>query len=404
LTALTIDKLKPAASRREIPDGGCPGLFLIVQTSGAKSWAIRCRIAGKPTKVTLGPYPRLDLMAAREQARAALALVDRGIDPRQQREAERRDNAERQANTLRAIAEQFRDKHMVRVRKNWRDHWSGLDRYVLARLGDRPIDAIRRRDLHAILDDLADKPGARHHVLSAVGSLFKWAVDREIIENSPAAGLPRPKLGVRQRALSDAELPAVWAVAQSVGYPFGAYVKLLLLTGCRRGELAGLQWSEIDLDDGTITIPAERYKTGLSLLVPLSEPARHVIDELPRLAGGQYVFSTTGGRRPISGFSKMMRRFDSALAKHCEDVGLAAFDFDLHDLRRAVRTGMSALRIPPHVAEACLGHVVTGVQKHYDHWTYRPEKTEALAAWGRKIESLIDPTAPGNVVTLADRR
>ena len=140
LTTLAIEKLKPAAARREIADGGCPGLYLVIQTSGAKSWAIRCRIDARPTKITLGPWPRLDLMAAREKAREALALVDRGIDPRQQREAERREDAERQANTLRAVAEQFRDKHMMRVRRNWRDAWSGLDRYVLARLGDRPIE------------------------------------------------------------------------------------------------------------------------------------------------------------------------------------------------------------------------------------------------------------------------
>jgi hypothetical protein len=158
LTDLGVEKLKPAASRREIPDGGCPGLYLVVQKSGSKSWAVRCRIDGKPAKVTLGPYPRIDLKAARERARGALAFVDRGIDPRQQFEMEREANAARQANTLRAIAEQFRNVFMVKsAPRSWQDRWSALDRFVLARLGDRPIDSIRRRDLHDVLDDLADK-------------------------------------------------------------------------------------------------------------------------------------------------------------------------------------------------------------------------------------------------------
>lgn len=107
LTALAIEKIKAGTKRREIADAGCPGLYLIVQTSGTRSWAIRCRIDGKPTKVTLGPYPRLDLAAARDQARRALEFVDRGIDPRQQREEERREHATRRANTLRAVAEEF---------------------------------------------------------------------------------------------------------------------------------------------------------------------------------------------------------------------------------------------------------------------------------------------------------
>jgi integrase len=203
--------------------------------------------------------------------------------------------------------------------------------------------------------------------------------------------MSRPKLGVRERALSDAEIPIAWSVAETVGYPFGPFVRLLLLTGCRRGEIAGLQWPEINFDQNTITVPADRYKTERTLVVPLSPPTKQLIDNLPRHAEGPFVFSTTGGRRPISGYSKMKRRFDAALSERCEAEGREPFDFDLHDLRRTVRTNLSALRVPPHVAEAVLGHVVTGVQKHYDKWTYVDEKREALESWARKLQSLIVP-------------
>lgn len=131
---------------------------------------------------------------------------------------------------------------MKKVRpRSWSDSWSALDRFILSRLGDRAIDSIRRRHLHEVLDELTDKPGARHHVLSAVGSLFRWAQDREIIEANPAARMPRPKIGVRERSLTDGEIPVVWEAAEAVGYPFGSFVRLLLATGCRRSEIAGLQ-------------------------------------------------------------------------------------------------------------------------------------------------------------------
>jgi integrase len=279
--------------------------------------------------------------------------------------------------------------------RSWHDRWSALDRHVLARLGDRPIDSIRRLDLHEVLDELADKPGARHHALSALGQLFAWAADREIIGSNPAVRLPRPKIGVRSRALSDDEIPIVWAVADVVGYPFGPLVKLLLLTGCRRGEIAGLQESDIDLSACVITVPATRYKTGRDLVMPINALARPLIAELPSFVAGPYVFSTTGGARPISGFSKMMRRFEATLAKQCEAEGVAPFTFGLHDLRRTTRTGLSALRVAPHIAESVLGHVVTGVQKHYDRWTYITEKREALELWAQKLKTLV---APGNNV------
>ena len=249
-----------------------------------------------------------------------------------------------------------------------------------------------------MLDDLADKPGARHHVINAIGSLFRWALDREIIQSNPATGLPRPKLGVRERALADDEVPIVWKAADAVGYPFGPFMQLLTLTACRRGEIAGLRWSEIDLDKNTITVPGERYKTGRTLVVPVRPMARQIIDRMPRFEDGDHVLSTTCGRRPISGYSKMKRRFDAALVAHCEKQGHAPFEFDLHDIRRTVRTSLSALRVQPHIAEAVLGHVITGVQKHYDTWTYLDEKREALEAWARKMQSLIEPGK--NVVSI----
>lgn len=398
LSELGVERLKPGDKRIEIPDGGCPGLFLQLQPSGAKSWALRCRIGGKPAKLTIGKYPVLTVRDAREKARETVALVDRGIDPRAEAARLKEEKAAAAANTLRAIAERFRDQVMVKsAPRSWRDRWAALDHHVLASLGDKPIDSIRRRDLHACLDGLADKPGARHHTLSAVSALFTWASDREIIENNPAVRLPRPKAGVRQRVLSDAEIPTVWRVADGAGFPYGPYIKLLLLTGCRRNELAGLQWPEIDQAVSVITIPPDRFKGARTHALPLSDMARRLIEDLPRF-DGPFVFSTMGGRVPISGFSKLHARFEAALARQCEKVGAEPIVFGLHDLRRTVRTGLSALRVPPHVAEAVLGHVVGGVEKHYNFYDFLDEKRAALEAWGGYVTRLLNPAT--NVIDI----
>lgn len=406
LTAAAVDKAKVGTARREIPDGGCPGLYLVVQPSGSKGWAVRYRFPAKRTgqlvKLTLGAYPALDLGAARERARASLDLVDRGIDPRRHREEEREQQAERQANTLRAVAERFRDLHLKHARpKTWSECWSALDRLVLAHIGDRPIDTIRRRDLHDVLDHLADQPGARLHAADAMAVLFRWATERELIDADPATRIKRPRLRPRERALSDDEIPIIWRAAEAAGYPFGPFVHLLLLTGARRAEIAGLRTSELDEAAATVTIPGERYKTGRTLVMPLNKPALAIIAALPRFADEPHMFTTTGGKRPISGYSKMKRRLDELVAREAEKAGVAVADWDLHDLRRTVRTGMSRLRVQPHIAEAVLGHVITGVQKHYDRYSYLDEKRAALDLWGRHVMDLIDPgsaAAGDNVV------
>ena len=270
---------------------------------------------------------------------------------------------------------------------------------------DRPLSGIHRRDVIELIDGVKEARGAyaAGKTLAWARRAFNWAVGKALIETSPVTLVEPPvRIKVRERALTDAEIPVAWKVAEAVGYPFGPYVRMLLLTGCRRGEIAGLRWSEIDLDAITITIPAERYKTGRTLVVPLSPLARRLIDDMPQFGEGEHLFTTTGGRRPISGFSKFMQRFDATLAEHCEADGVEPFDFDLHDLRRTVRTNMSALRVPPHIAEAVLGHVVTGIQKHYDRWSYLDEKREALEAWARKVESLINPGR--NVTPIEGRR
>jgi integrase len=394
LTSKGVEAIKPVAARQEIPDVVVPGLYLVVQPSGSKSWAVRYRLDGRPRKFTLGTYPRVELAEAREAARAALALVAKGVDPAHHRETARRTEAEQRANTFRAVAEAFIEKYAkAHQPRSWSETEATFKRHLFPAWGDRPFTSIRRRDLHAILDglDAAGKPGAKAHVVAAVSRLFGWAVDREIVEASPFVRLRRPKVGRRERTLTDDEIWTLWRACDAQGYPFGRYVQLLLLTGCRRTELARLTKSEIDPDRHLIVLASARFKTGKPHVVPLSALGQEILEGLPEFRDSEYVFSTRGGSTPIAGFSKRKQRLDARLSP--------TFDYDLHDLRRTVRTGLSKLRIARHVAERVLGHVPQGVETHYDHWEYLEEKREALEAWGRYVERLIRPVE-SNVVPL----
>lgn len=130
--------------------------------------------------------------------------------------------------------------------------------------------------------------------------------------------------------------------------------------------------------------------------MPLPTAARDIIETLPRFVAGDFVFSTCGGARPISGFSALKARLDRGLA--------SPVDYDLHDLRRTCRTGLSRLRIEPHIAERILGHTQRGVATHYDHWAYIDEKRDALEAWGRYVEAVVTGAPADNVVALAARK
>lgn len=386
LTTKAVDAAKAAQSRREISDDLTRGLYLVVQPSGSKSWAVRYRVGGKPVKETIGAYPAVSLADAREEARQRVAMVGKGVDPRAEREAKRQAEAEAKANTVAAVASDFIRLYCQRRNRSWREQEAILRRHVLPRLGDLSIDAVRRRDVARVLDELGHMPQAARVTLAALRKMFNWAIERGIVEANPCTVIKAAPIRRRDRVLSDDELQRVWHAADTAGYPFGGYVKMLILTGCRRGEIAGLRWSDIDGD--VFTIAAENYKTGRPHVVPLSRLALEVLASVPQIEGVSHVFAGRGDVA-MSGFSKRK----AAL------VAAAGVDFDLHDLRRTLRTGLSRLRVPFEVAERCLGHTPAGVSAHYDMHAYLAEKRDALEAWARHVEGLIRPTT-ANVVNL----
>ena len=216
----------------------------------------------------------------------------------------------------------------------------------------------------------------------------------------------------RQRVLSDAELREIWRATEATPYPFGPFVRALLVTGQRLREVANAKWSEFDLEKALWTIPPERMKGDAAHEVPLSPLALEILrsaseDDKRSRSPGAYVFSTTGGKAPISGFSKAKIALDRLLAETRskaasageEAVALPGWVF--HDLRRTMRTNPSGLPVPDLVAELVIAHAKPGPHKVYDQHAYRDEKKRALDLWASKLLSIVDETdANKNVVPL----
>jgi integrase len=379
--------------RREIPDGYLPGLYLVVQPSGAKSWAVRYRHKGASRKHTLGAYPLFDLKAARELGAKALRAAAEGRDPGREKQEARRAVVD----SVESVVALFlvHAKQATRA-TTWRETERILVKEVLPRWRGQLIRDITRRDVLHLLDTILPRGAViANQTLKKVKRLFSWCIERDIIASSPCVGVKRP--GVersRERVLTDAELVAVWRATERVGYPTGPLTQLLILTAQRRSEVAGLRWSELDLTARTWRLPSERTKSDRPHEVPLSSHALAVIKHIPRIDGSDFVFTGASGR-PVSSFSKMKDQID-ALA----DIPKWGF----HDLRRSTATGMARLGIALPVVEKVLNHSgasFSGVAGIYQRHDFAEEKRAALEAWGNHIASLV---CDNEVATLRRKR
>lgn len=388
LTDVAIRALKPVPGKRlEVPDGGCPGLILRVGETGKMSWTIPYRVAGRgeggkrgPMKrMGLGSYPMVSLADARQAARTVLDAADRGDDPAAARQAEARAKASRE---FEAVVGRFVTMYAKPNQKNWRETERLLRLNAVPAWRGRPLDNIGRADVGDLLDSLIEeddegnvKVSAARETRKHLSKLFAWAVDRGLIPHSPMSGMRRPDLAyaTRSRVLSREELQAIWTAAGELGYPFGTHIRLLLLTGQRRGEIAEMKRSWVRPDFSAIEIPAEFYKTKIPHVVPLSPLAQEIMKEVMRLNHeGDYLLSTTNGKRPISGFSD---------AKEAIDKICKVPDWILHDLRRSLRTHLPGMKVSGEIGERILGHKLAGVAGIYDRYSYFDEKREALEKW-----------------------
>jgi integrase len=378
-TDLGIRALRPQAKRYEEPLGH--GLYIAVQPSGHRSYAVRYRFAGKPRKLTLPGG--LTLAAARKAAADALYEITQGRDPgaarRQQKQAQRLAATD----TVQAICEDYFRREGSKLRSGRRRQHE-LEQKVYPVLGDRPITEIKRSDMVRLFDRIEETAGGptADLVKAFLSRIFNWHAARSDDFRSPIVrGMARtkPRERARSRVLTDDELRAVWKTAAEQADPFAALIRFLLLTAARQGEAVAMPWREVDGTDWVL--PPERNKVKVELVRPLSSTAQALLAKLPRIADSKFVFTT--GHRPLGSLSTRKRRFD----KQCGVTG-----YTLHDLRRTARSLMSRAGVSADHAERCLGHVIGGVPGVYDRHRFHEEMHRAYEALAAQIERIVNPT------------
>ncbi len=395
----------PTAGRIEVRDSRQPGLVVRFST-GIVSFAARGRRPdGREARITLGEWPTLSLAQARVEARAALVNLARGGDPVAERRALRlaRHARESEPNVAVRLAE-WQAAHEQR----WSPRYAAevrriCQRQIIPVLGTTVLREASREAWTKCIGAVAKQtPGQGGFLFRTCASFLAHAEAHGWIDTHP---LPRrganriaPNVASRSRVLSDTELLKVWHAADALSARALAFVHLLVMTGCRASEAAGIAVGEIDLDAGLWRLPPERTKNGKPHTMPV--PAA-MLEELQGLvpdgADGRYrlLGAVPGGA--LSGFSKLKRQLD-------ERSGVTSWRF--HDLRRVTRSGLSALGIANDVAELCLNHTLPGgaLRSIYDRHDYGPQVLEALRRWQAWVAELLAPEPRGAVVPLRRRR
>ena len=391
LTALFVKNVKPApeGQRIEFWDSLLPAFGLRVSDHGRKSWVVmyRRKSDGRQKRLTLGTYPVIELSKARAMARDILQQVAEGGDPANAMAAKSGPGGASQG-SFEVVVQRYMERETVHLRRG-KEVAQTIIRELMPAWANRSITEITRRDAEVIVDAVAKRgaPQAAASLHQLIKRLFNWMVEEDYFQVSPMANmkLPRALRKVeRDRVLSDTELINLWATWDKLGWAFGPAFKLMLVTGQRRDEVAGMAWAEIDLDQALWVISRKRTKSDRLNEVPLSDLAVEIINSIPQM-DDDLVFATRQGGNPISGFSKAKRRTDQL-------SGLK--DWRIHDLRRTAATGMIRLGVPQLVVGKVLNHAsrgLSGVTGIYDRHGYLDNKRDALTAWSKHLREIIVP-------------
>ena len=401
ITVRTIRSIKPDTKRDiYVWDTRLKGFGLRTTPKGAQSFVFQYRVEGGPARrKTIGPVGSpWTPNTARKEAERLLVQVYQGVDPV---EAKREAKRKKEELNFKAYCEKFVELYL---RENWRGTWKAarctLENVVIPRWRGLTVGEITRADIVKVMDDYSDRPARRKEIHSVLRKLFNWAADRQDIEVSPLAGMKAPKaVPARRRVLSDEEIVALWKASEKAGWPWGPFVRMLILTMQRRQEVAEMDWSEVDLEARKWTLPAARAKNDEEHVIPLSSLAMKELERLtPKRKG--LIFTTTGST-PVSGFFKGKKSLTEDMLAYLKarafeaggDPDLVEIpNWRLHDIRRTGATNLQSLGVPVEVTESVLNHISgtrAGVAGIYNRYKYDAEKRTALDAWDEKLKSLI---------------
>lgn len=373
------------------------GFGCYVSPNGPVTWIVQKwvgGVGGKATRAKFGHFPDLPLDKARNRALIELGRLANGEKiTLTHRERVEKQLAQLQRPTLeQAFAAYYKHRtgHDISqvTSTELEQYWSKVKqlyyKYVEPILRHNiAIADINASHIENVLSNLDEIPASKRVVYDFLGPFFKYLERREEITANPMRKIDPPKISEeRDRVLTDPEIVRIWRSAEIMGFPFGKFFQLLLLTAQRRTELAQIKWSEIDVSRKILTIPMERTKTDRAHIVPLSAQALAILETIPRRFA--YVFCSdhrNPKRQPISGFSASKAELDRLSTVK---------DFTLHDFRRTAASGMAMLKHPPHVIDKVLNHVVSQkVRRIYQRFEYLDERRAALDDWGNYIAKLV---------------
>jgi integrase len=401
LTARRVATLGPG----DHTDPSTQGLQLRVRekaTGMSRTWLFRYRWRGEWVRLTFGHYPGTDLVEARETANSLRKKIDEGIDPRRSR-PKRTPKASplplsaavssSDKHSVEFLVSEFTARHLRATRKRPEQAERILQKDILPEWMGRDARTIEPHEVIELLDKIVDRGSLvmANRVATILTQLFKFGIHRRIVKTSPVQLLYRPggKEKPRERTLTDDELKVFLRDPKAATrfQRLASAMTILLLTGQRRGELAFARWAEIDFEKNIWTIPPEHSKTGRGHVVPLSDWAVREFEALKRIAKrSAYVLPANGGSKPID--PKQLTRGVARCQTRMQELGIDSFT--LHDLRRTCRTGLSRLKIQPHIAERVLNHVQERIAGTYDLWAYADEKRDALNKWAAHLQMLAE--------------
>lgn len=427
----------PDKGKSDYHDARSSGFGIRVANTGTKTFFLRYRYKGKLQRLMIGPYPAIKLSDARGTADAARTLVRAGRDPKILSYSFTRvqpalhpinipngsEHADPDATLFEDAVEHFLATNPIlknntpetaaekarSLRKFWGPHFNG-----------RTLSSIKRIEISTITEQHVIRTGQRVTANQAhknIKMFFKWCVEKEYIEYSPAAALSKPATTTsRRRVLNEQEIVLVWRAATRHGYPYGIVAQLALLTIQRRGEISKMRWNEINWRERHWTIPGSKTKNGRPTVVPLSTLAIHLLRQVHQMrvltrveveqtlgikpnrqhglfhnVYSPYVFPARANpSNPISGFSDGKERIDAYAAAIAAEHGLPPLDhWTIHDLRRTATTLLGKLNTPAHLKPLLLNHTNRSVTAIYDLFDYLPDKAAAVQKWADYIEEIL---------------
>lgn len=357
-----------------------------------RSYVAQYRVNGRTRRHTW-PADKLTPAQAREAARQVLAQAALGQDPQAEKAAKRR----RAEHTFRSVVTAY----LAAKQSEWRPQSYRISKLYLTGTYFRPLHSLGLNEI--LHPDIAARLSAitrnRSSVTAAaarrsISALYRWAMEEGWATSNPVVGTRKPaEPPAGDHVLTDAELVAVWNACPA-DTDFGRIIRLLILLGSRRNEVGRLRWSELDLENGTWTLPASRSKNRRAVTVVLPPLALAIIKSVPRRDGRDPLFGSRA-----EGFTLWEQ------AKHELDQRTAGTvrPFKVHDLRRTTATGLASLGIEPHVIEAVLNHFSghrAGVHGIYNRSPYTNAVKTALLRWSEHVIALVEGRPSDNVVTL----